>query len=191
MHTQNVNTAAVYPRSRGEHGSVTTGTNITIGLSRLTQGTRAFFCSAGNSLRFIPAAAGNTNRQRTYARSSVVYPPLMWGNGDSIVRAWVGAGLSLPERGTRSYSVPVLVRLCSLSPLAPGKQGWMICTEPASRLIPAAAGNTHLPGLIPDSDSVYPRWRGEHYLIDAMQSGQPGLSPLMRGTYGMAGFIRR
>ncbi len=52
-----------------------------------------------------------------------------------------------------------------------------------ARFIPAGAGNMGpaepAPWLLP----VYPRWRGEHELINLTISCAFGLSPLARGTY--------
>ena len=51
-----------------------------------------------------------------------------------------------------------------------------------TRFIPAGAGNTVLDHFKFTIDSVYPRWRGEHFLLIAFATVCNGLSPLARGT---------
>ena len=51
-----------------------------------------------------------------------------------------------------------------------------------TRFIPAGAGNTVLDHFKFTIDSVYPRWRGEHYVENICNTRKNGLSPLARGT---------
>ncbi len=50
------------------------------------------------------------------------------------------------------------------------------------RFIPAGAGNTFLLSHESGSNTVYPRWRGEHAAICPFNFSWRGLSPLARGT---------
>ena len=76
--------STVYPRWRGEHFKLPTGQEIHIGLSPLARGTRALRCIICQTIRFIPAGAGNT---RYYSPAPVV-----------------GIGLSPLARGTLNIS---------------------------------------------------------------------------------------
>ena len=78
--------STVYPRWRGEHFKLPTGQEIHIGLSPLARGTRALRCIICQTIRFIPAGAGNT---RYYSPAPVV-----------------GIGLSPLARGTPTFSRP-------------------------------------------------------------------------------------
>ncbi len=51
-----------------------------------------------------------------------------------------------------------------------------------ARFIPAGAGNTCQPIKWMVSDTVYPRWRGEHHKAPFLAPRNRGLSPLARGT---------
>ena len=97
------------------------------------------------------------------------------------------------------YSLPYSVyprwrgehRLClrlyrwwrGLSPLARGTRQAAPSGGRGSRFIPAGAGNTApISGANP-TNTVYPRWRGEHPPLAPSNSGTVGLSPLARGTH--------
>ncbi len=72
--------------------------------------------------------------------------------------------LSLLARGTRLHAkIPVV----------------------GARFIPAGAGNTRLRSAVCISNSVYPRWRGEHRFYGNRPGCDRGLSPLARGTHDM------
>ncbi len=74
------------------------------------------------------------------------------------------------------------VFLPGLSPLARGTQPGEILIHRDDRFIPAGAGNTLNGGEKPPLNSVYPRWRGEHYVENICNTRKNGLSPLARGT---------
>ncbi len=74
------------------------------------------------------------------------------------------------------------VFLPGLSPLARGTQRGLMSALNHHRFIPAGAGNTMLPSFTPFLISVYPRWRGEHWLRAKTGVCRRGLSPLARGT---------
>ena len=69
-----------------------------------------------------------------------------------------------------------------LSPLA---RGTLLCPGvllALARFIPAGAGNTLPLSALLARNTVYPRWRGEHYFCNAQRYSRIGLSPLARGT---------
>ncbi|ARO93189.1 hypothetical protein FORC38_0916 [Salmonella enterica] len=51
-----------------------------------------------------------------------------------------------------------------------------------SRFIPAGAGNTCSSTSTSSDETVYPRWRGEHFTLVVVEADINGLSPLARGT---------
>ncbi|EMW56717.1 hypothetical protein EC2731150_3173 [Escherichia coli 2731150] len=59
----------------------------------------------------------------------------------------------------------------------------MVININAARFIPAGAGNTSPSTPVSKLISVYPRWRGEHYMISNSWVYSDGLSPLARGTH--------
>ena len=134
--------STVYPRWRGEHFKLPTGQEIHIGLSPLARGTRALRCIICQTIRFIPAGAGNT---RYYSPAPVVgigLSPLARGtlnisssNRTSIRFIPAGAGnTSLKTtgvkwttvyprwRGEHSSISRNIALTCGLSPLARGTQ---------------------------------------------------------------------
>ena len=69
-----------------------------------------------------------------------------------------------------------------LSPLARGTLTRCYPVPFFQRFIPAGAGNTIVFAPVSLSQSVYPRWRGEHESISDTTGNSDGLSPLARGT---------
>ena len=69
-----------------------------------------------------------------------------------------------------------------LSPLARGTLQVGAHQNHLIRFIPAGAGNTLPYFFIVHVHAVYPRWRGEHFLIHDGEQYLTGLSPLARGT---------
>ncbi len=131
------------------------------GLSPLARGTRRSAAPAIRRPRFIPAGAGNTAAVRRALVDSPVYPRWRGELWRITLLAYVDHGLSPLARGT---------------PPAPR------CDEQPPRFIPAGAGNT---GPFPhreDIITVYPRWRGEHRILNRGGIHFGGLSPLARGT---------
>ncbi len=57
---------------------------------------------------------------------------------------------------------------------------------PIIRFIPAGAGNTPSRKTECGTDTVYPRWRGEHWFMTYKLIYPVGLSPLARGTRNVA-----
>ena len=131
----------VYPRWRGEHCSKLAVVDENIGLSPLARVTPALTASPTRRARFIPAGAGNTDRNRPANSQRAVYP------------RWRG----------EHYPNPLLKpRMGGLSPLARGTLKAEIEEREKARFIPAGAGNTPESSLNTCGTTVYPRWRGEH-----------------------------
>ena len=69
-----------------------------------------------------------------------------------------------------------------LSPLARGTHRPRTTIRANRRFIPAGAGNTTVQTAGYYFFAVYPRWRGEHLLLELVECCYSGLSPLARGT---------
>ena len=69
-----------------------------------------------------------------------------------------------------------------LSPLARGTRFIPRHNPAPGRFIPAGAGNTLARLNRNQPETVYPRWRGEHYSVQVRGAFSYGLSPLARGT---------
>ncbi|CRY88290.1 unnamed protein product (plasmid) [Salmonella enterica subsp. enterica serovar Senftenberg] len=153
---------AVYPRWRGKHKVDITGAAHITGLSPLARGTHAIKDFNRARDRFIPAGAGNTSISLKIDARKAVYP------------RW---------RGEHLRWLALHIERCGLSPLARGTHFLDPFTTLFIRFIPAGAGNTESDTNESSSDSVYPRWRGEHSFRKRIRNKQDGLSPLARGTH--------
>ena len=131
----------VYPRWRGELDRTASVVSSGSGLSPLARGTPVFANLWTIAIRFIPAGAGNTGARNTKPCICSVYP------------RW---------RGEHSMSQNFKAGIRGLSPLARGTPVLLFCAVVTDRFIPAGAGNTPTLSIIMVSDTVYPRWRGEH-----------------------------
>ncbi|SUF33786.1 Domain of uncharacterised function (DUF2825) [Salmonella enterica] len=152
----------VYPRWRGEHPMIMNISGARCGLSPLARGTRAGRIMRNVNFRFIPAGAGNTEKDESVIRYSSVYPRWRGEHPLSLIRVRPEPGLSPLARGTPTSSVRHVV---------------------PHRFIPAGAGNTACQVLPMIRSTVYPRWRGEHLMSRLNNLGNGGLSPLARGTH--------
>ncbi len=85
-------------------------------------------------------------------------------------------------RGEHALNIPTKRKGDGLSPLARGTQLPLPGCSVRTRFIPAGAGNTSSDQTYYKSGSVYPRWRGEHFLRPDLLQIRIGLSPLARGT---------
>ncbi|SYU48835.1 Domain of uncharacterised function (DUF2825) [Klebsiella pneumoniae] len=151
----------VYPRWRGEHlvrYARACGVN---GLSPLARGTQRRSSSLAQTLRFIPAGAGNTFPRRRSEGKEAVYPRWRGEHSPTTTRASLRDGLSPLARGT-----PMVLQRAGGS----------------HRFIPAGAGNPRTRTTWAASSPVYPRWRGEHLMKLRPLNLYGGLSPLARGT---------
>ncbi|EOW20537.1 hypothetical protein A1WS_03472 [Escherichia coli KTE107] len=92
------------------------------------------------TVRFIPAGAGNSSRAIAIAIVRSVYP------------RW---------RGELYINEVNLWKLYGLSPLARGTLFMRGSKSPRRRFIPAGAGNSNRLFVFPIFMTVYPRWRGE------------------------------
>ena len=79
----------------------------------------------------------------------------------------------------------IIVKVRGLSPLARGTLGHIQAAADQPRFIPAGAGNTPDCCRRRPARTVYPRWRGEHWIIVCIYHLRCGLSPLARGTQAM------
>ena len=86
-------------------------------------------------------------------------------------------------RGELDRTASVVSSGSGLSPLARGTPVFANLWTIAIRFIPAGAGNTGARNTKPCICSVYPRWRGEHWLCNSSTHDHVGLSPLARGTH--------
>ena len=111
--------------------------------------------------RFIPAGAGNTSSSNSLIRLAAVYP------------RWRG------EHNERNNAQAFW---SGLSPLARGTPNGSDVRRLRYRFIPAGAGNTVARYRWQPARTVYPRWRGEHRILNRGGIHFGGLSPLARGT---------
>ena len=151
----------VYPRWRGEHTIRLWVRYRRDGLSPLARGTLSWVKKHNIMDRFIPAGAGNTSSSSRVYALRPVYP------------RW---------RGEHFRSALTEPCKCGLSPLARGTQRFPARPPALKRFIPAGAGNTVEFEQDKCLITVYPRWRGEHWMILVGSNFSPGLSPLARGT---------
>ncbi len=86
-------------------------------------------------------------------------------------------------RGEHALRSRPAVTDCGLSPLARGTPCSLHPYKPSLRFIPAGAGNTSATTSNQLGFTVYPRWRGEHWLYPLLFAIKHGLSPLARGTH--------
>ena len=114
-----------------------------------------------NGQRFIPALAGNTLPTGPAYVMGAVYPR---------------------SRGEHTHIVNCEVRYFGLSPLSRGTLALSGEVDRDNRFIPALAGNTSDRLKPANQLAVYPRSRGEHISLPALQLASYGLSPLSRGT---------
>ncbi|CAI1742771.1 Domain of uncharacterised function (DUF2825) [Serratia entomophila] len=91
------------------------------------------------------------------------------------------AGLSPLARGTHSVVTREVIAPRFI-PAGAGNTSRDGCTPYDVRFIPAGAGNTIVAWWFFISQTVYPRWRGEHFADANLLLLYAGLSPLARGT---------
>ena len=131
----------VHPRSRGEHLNPRSFIMAETGSSPLTRGTLRQLHRNPRTQRFIPAHAGNTFLIQSGESVATVHPR---------------------SRGEHIYPVTTEDTSVGSSPLTRGTQPPCDFRMPASRFIPAHAGNTSMAGSRLASRAVHPRSRGEH-----------------------------
>ena len=131
------------------------------GLSPLARGTQRPCAPGSGCVRFIPAGAGNTQRECAGFNWTPVYPRWRGEHSFASCKAFYPSGLSPLARGTHV-----------------GGGAGRYC----KRFIPAGAGNTNQAEYSINPTTVYPRWRGEHLQPKLNFGFVIGLSPLARGT---------
>ncbi len=157
----------VHPRACGEHIRPGDALAIDIGSSPRMRGTLVAVAARGDSVRFIPAHAGNTARCRRAAECRSVHPRACGEHAGFVGRYDASTGSSPRMRGTLERA---------------NLEHW------ASRFIPAHAGNTRSRSPGPGTPTVHPRACGEHFGLGQERPSRPGSSPRMRGTLISAGF---
>ena len=131
------------------------------GSSPLARGTGGTARDAPSTGRFIPAGAGNRDRQRVPRLWRAVHPRWRGEQVCVICSFFVGSGSSPLARGTD-----------------PGQR----LAHVLSRFIPAGAGNSWRLPAAGIAVAVHPRWRGEQALPWSTRRFHLGSSPLARGT---------
>ena len=113
------------------------------------------------ALRFIPAGAGNRNRERGISARGTVYPR---------------------RCGEQATAATTLLTTIGLSPQVRGTAGVFLGAVGHVRFIPAGAGNRPHDPRIHSAKPVYPRRCGEQSAATTSRSWSGGLSPQVRGT---------
>ncbi|GKV95900.1 hypothetical protein PEC301645_33470 [Pectobacterium carotovorum subsp. carotovorum] len=153
--------ATVYPRWRGEH------CRRVIDVHGLAVYPRWRGEHASRTSSFVL-----TIGLSPLARGTRIYP-LHRSNGPTVYPRW---------RGEHSIGFWRISATSGLSPLARGTRSEASGSYESFRFIPAGAGNTGRCGTTGRDPTVYPRWRGEHFIDLVVIPDQRGLSPLARGT---------
>ena len=133
------------------------------GSSPRARGTPSALCTIRDSVRFIPAGAGNTMFSRWPSHISPVHPRGRGEHDELAMRRRSDYGSSPRARGTRLLIIVVKV---------------------LARFIPAGAGNTACSCSTPGFQPVHPRGRGEHSNLMRQYDQRDGSSPRARGTRG-------
>ncbi len=153
--------STVHPRACGEHLTILRTTSTVSGPSPRMRGTQRPLQSPLDSIRSIPAHAGNTYPLHINDSSASVHPRACGEHDGVRLRYAATSGPSPRMRGTLAVLAVQMV--------------W-------ARSIPAHAGNTIC--NIPSSNffTVHPRACGEHSIIPTAKTDSAGPSPRMRGT---------
>ena len=152
---------SVHPRVGGEHLSIFHCYSSKTGSSPRGRGTRFIPKTPTDSIRFIPAWAGNTLPRCDLCAPLPVHPRV---GGEHYAAHW------LPRRSTGS------------SPRGRGTPVSQFDPHPLNRFIPAWAGNTRHPCSESGSDPVHPRVGGEQPSSAVSLIAAAGSSPRGRGT---------
>ena len=153
--------ASVHPRVCGEHPLAVDVAVHDLGSSPRVRGTHKIRLARARETRFIPACAGNTVIICTTKTCITVHPRVC---GEHLPVSSAGAGF------------------IGSSPRVRGTQILSFSTEYFNRFIPACAGNTPAPYLVPFPAAVHPRVCGEHVIIVQFFKLKIGSSPRVRGT---------
>ena len=160
MQVTGCSASRVYPRTGGGNSLWNFRELELYGLSPHGRGKQCRLPRHPGGIRSIPARAGETSRKSAGPWATPVYPRTGGGNRGPITLTEYGQGLSPHGRG---------------KPATPGAD------QPASRSIPARAGETGVGGRVAVADGVYPRTGGGNQSSRHPVSPRPGLSPHGRG----------
>ena len=149
-----------HPRSRGENVTTVTKARAVEGSSPLTRGKPRLFLRTHLVGRLIPAHAGKTQSPHWCAGLTKAHPR---------------------SRGENVQSSDSPSRALGSSPLTRGKPRSPRYSTATARLIPAHAGKTQPPGLLPAARPAHPRSRGENGPAGRPVPATRGSSPLTRG----------
>ena len=152
---------AVHPRVCGEQIPYRRTRRSTSGSSPRVRGTARHRSTGDAGLRFIPACAGNSLRQRNYRRLMPVHPRVCGEQRQTRVRTMPTAGSSPRVRGTDFQMFEGYRR---------------------TRFIPACAGNSARPAGGSLLMAVHPRVCGEQDPMNPLIDADVGSSPRVRGT---------
>ena len=176
-----VHRLAVHPRWRGEQSAEKPANPVDNGSSPLARGTASGALPDDDTVRFIPAGAGN--RRPCFASAPMVHgsSPLARGTdagaqlldvehrfipagaGNRTVRLVISPGITVHPRwrGERASVARPTASDGGSSPLARGTGFHFPRVSAWARFIPAGAGNSFLRQAPHWGKPVHPRWRGE------------------------------
>ncbi len=154
-------TTTVHPRACGERSAWYATDAARDGSSPRVRGTALPYLGDGPRYRFIPARAGNGEKQRTWRMRRPVHPRACGERSSSPAPAVGGIGSSPRVRGTARKSLQFRL---------------------PTRFIPARAGNGMSPLWLPRLRSVHPRACGERMKSPEIDRLWNGSSPRVRGT---------
>ncbi len=161
MASGSVNRTPVHPRACGEQFGGMGMKVPDIGSSPRMRGTGSHQRRRMSPGRFIPAHAGNSRACAPCGSTAPVHPRACGEQVGTMERQSAAPGSSPRMRGTVM---------------------WLLPGCPASRFIPAHAGNSGLSGGRPAAQPVHPRACGEQCRPPTIPIAQTGSSPRMRGT---------
>ena len=161
MKTSQAGWKRAHPRSRGEHPIGSEMFDLPSGSSPLARGTQHPVHAVRNGGGLIPARAGNTATRHVRYEITGAHPR---------------------SRGEHHHDETIDSQVTGSSPLARGTRVQNSCSVYVVGLIPARAGNTRVPFQWLRVRGAHPRSRGEHMLVDRINTAGEGSSPLARGT---------
>ena len=153
---------SAHPRSRGEHLEFLAVEVTGLGSSPLARGTRILPPVTRDTVRLIPARAGNT-------------PPVDFDGSEAPAHP--------RSRGEHCGVINHALAFTGSSPLARGTLLRQLAGAVHGRLIPARAGNTYVVDMSIVASAAHPRSRGEHLMVSHSPAAFCGSSPLARGPH--------
>ena len=178
-----ITSLSVHPRVCGEHSCIPYHIFDLFGSSPRVRGTRRRVFLSWESLRFIPACAGNTLPGELDREPASVHPRVCGEHRVKHHESLRMIGSSPRVRGTRLRD-PATLRSRRFIPACAGNTSVSPIGYKNLRFIPACAGNTLKAAGELDKMSVHPRVCGEHETFSSTGSRSSGSSPRVRGTPG-------